>query len=1311
MRIFGKRTLTGSVLALVCSLVSTLAPANGYAAEPADPPYTVPVDVALGAPSENIKVSSIRSGSTPEAVFRQGTGQYWDVDRSQSTASAMAAGKNRFWAAVDLGEEKDFSQFVVAFQTNFTELKERVSEYRVEYTNDTGKWNELSTTRTEGAAGLEDYRPPRDWTVAARQDTADLVDGNGNKTMVHTMAAPVKARYVMLTGEMKLNANFIRIFNFMVLTRVVAEPPPDPNFPTENLADIVPDHPGLSLTIGRPALVELRGPMPRFNVLARKRTTIGGVIRNPLGETVHVVPQRSVDEGAQFVVAPSVTADSGGTYVAEFRIGDGDRWYFDTYYFTAVPGADAYGEHNPYPAVRVGGDGRLVYTPDYRGNRVVDYSNVGYRGGGVAIPNVPVKMILEPIDGEGDDYQRIQQAIDTLSQLKPDEDGFRGALLLKAGTYRTSRTLEVGASGVVIKGEGPGTVDQTAPPITPDNWYDYAQSEEPEPAVTKLVATWRSTTYDKSTPVINIAGSSSSTTGASARVVDQYVPAGSHTIRLENTAGLRPGDTVVVNKAVNRAWVHDLYMDVITDYPGGLSANQWSDDLSYWDSLNQERTIKAVDQAASVITLEEPLVDALDMKYGTATVRKVTPTGRIQGVGVENLQLISRFDKSVTGTSTAFGSTYKQYEDELHAQVGVKFSQAENVWVRNYTTYHIDVGVLVNNGVRWLTVQDANVVEFVSKATAGERRYGISISGGTGVLVQRAFARYARHAYVLQSRVTGPYVFHDSTALYNMDASEPHLRWSAGGLFDKMNARIYVQNRWSNGTAHGWAGVNYTLWNNRGPYMVSQPPLAPNYLFGQSADSPRVPFIMENVDPGYVPNFPAYEYSNGVAVEPDSLFLHQLADRLGAEAVQNIRSTTVPDYIDESDTVDTRIPKLTGIHLDGDVIPGFDPEVTRYAVPVPLDHDALPILTATGEEGSQVSILEPDDPDTEPYVITVDAGTDINGRYTVKYEIVPKHQRVTASNGTGTVGNLIDGSKDTVWDVSSSTGAWARFYLGDTPKAVDRVTIGFAKNTQSRRQYYFDIDVSMDGVTWHRVINPKWQLDNLGHGHVMSHQVLPGTETSLDDVEEFLFEAPVEARLVRITGYGSRDGTGTGTSTSNRYFSVDIGGAEFDDAMTVVPVDSRTFAGVAPALPTEVTVLGRDGSRSNVAVRWDLVEPGRLESPGRLTVGGHVDGVSLRALARITVMTPPSTEAIHELLERYSSSGDLGGPLLAQLRNALASAEHHSDRGASDHAVKHMRAFLRHLNNPPMQQHASEASRSTLAAKAEELIGFWSNGR
>lgn len=232
---------------------------------------------------------------------------------------------------------------------------------------------------------------------------------------------------------------------------------------------------------------------------------------------------------------------------------------------------------------------------------------------------------------------------------------------------------------------------------------------------------------------------------------------------------------------------------------------------------------------------------------------------------------------------------------------------------------------------------------------------------------------------------------------------------------------------------------------------------------------------------------------------------------------------------------------------------------TTYTVPIQLDYAKLPVLTAVGEEGTTVTITPPSDPAKSPFAIKVDKGTDIHGSYSVKYEIIPKNQIVTASNGSSSVLNLIDGNKNTGWSASTNGGVWVRFYLGDTPNMINSVTIGFNKDTINRRQYYFDIEVSNDGVQWTKLSNPAWQLDNLGNGHIMSHQVLPGPESSLDDVETFMFAAPVEARLVRITGYGSRNGTGNGTANANSYFSMDIGragGGNLDMESPTWPADS-----------------------------------------------------------------------------------------------------------------------------------------------------------
>src|SRR5262245_7807885 len=50
--------------------------------------------------------------------------------------------------------------------------------------------------------------------------------------------------------------------------------------------------------------------------------------------------------------------------------------------------------------VSVGSGGHLTYHPDPSGNLIPDFSNVGYRNGCVAIPNIPVVKTLSPVAGD-----------------------------------------------------------------------------------------------------------------------------------------------------------------------------------------------------------------------------------------------------------------------------------------------------------------------------------------------------------------------------------------------------------------------------------------------------------------------------------------------------------------------------------------------------------------------------------------------------------------------------------------------------------------------------------------------------------------------------------------------------------------------------------------------------------------------------------------------------------------------------------------------------------------------------------------------
>src|SRR5687768_15648771 len=82
--------------------------------------------------------------------------------------------------------------------------------------------------------------------------------------------------------------------------------------------------------------------------------------------------------------------------------------------------------------VYFGPDHRLHYATDPNGNRIMDFSHAGYKGGGVKLPDVKAGRTLNPV--AGDNTAHIQAALDAVSRMEPDRDGFRGAVLLGPGT-------------------------------------------------------------------------------------------------------------------------------------------------------------------------------------------------------------------------------------------------------------------------------------------------------------------------------------------------------------------------------------------------------------------------------------------------------------------------------------------------------------------------------------------------------------------------------------------------------------------------------------------------------------------------------------------------------------------------------------------------------------------------------------------------------------------------------------------------------------------------------------------------------------
>jgi hypothetical protein len=486
-------------------------------------------------------------------------------------------------------------------------------------------------------------------------------------------------------------------------------------------------------------------------------------------------------------------------------------------------------------------DGKLQYKEDERGNRIPDFSNCGYMGGGVKIPMAPVRAVVEP--GAGDDTQRIQEAIDRVAGMQPDEHGIRGAVLLRAGTYDIEDAIHIRHSGIILRGEG----------RQKDGTILIARGEDQRTLIQ-----------------VNGEGRLTEVQGTRQRITDDYVPVGARTFTVQDGSGFAVGDQVVVFRPSTAEWITVLGMDQIPPRPDGNPIRQWtagSRDLRF------DRIITAID--GNRITIDAPLVNALDTEFGGGEIYKYEFPGRISQVGIENMRGIADFK----------GDPADQRED--HSWTMIRLDAVENAWVRQITSYHFAFGLArTTSATKWATIEDCAVMEPVSEVRGG-LRYPFYLAGQL-VLFQRLYAEQSRHDYASDGMVVGPGVFLDCVAHGSRADSGPHHRWAAGTLYDNVHVHdhsIRVQNRLRMGSGHGWAGANMVLWNSiANHYMIQNPPTAQNWLIGCIGEIRDPAFGYESGEIGIVD-------SHGRHVQPRSLYLAQLEERLGPEAIRNIQET------------------------------------------------------------------------------------------------------------------------------------------------------------------------------------------------------------------------------------------------------------------------------------------------------------------------------------------------------------------------------------------------------------------------------------
>lgn len=472
--------------------------------------------------------------------------------------------------------------------------------------------------------------------------------------------------------------------------------------------------------------------------------------------------------------------------------------------------------------VHLGQEGKLVYRADGQGNRIPDFSHCGYAGGNQPIPSTPVRAVVKPVDG--DDRASIQAAIDFVSRLAPDKEGFRGAVLLLAGEYHIDSDLRFEASGVVLRGSGAVAGGTT------------------------LIATGTGRR-----PLVRI-GRQATTASArtqeeSIEISDKYVPVGATSVNLLPSHTLQVGDRIRITRPATDEWIEVLG----TRAPGvGWRAGR--------HDLDWERIIASVD--GSRITFDAPITTALDRQYGGGVVDKLSAESRISQIGIENLALRSAYDDS-------------NPQDESHSWFGVVANNAENVWIRQVRCQHFAGGaILLREATKWVTVEDCLALDPISEI-GGYRRNSFFTQGEL-TLFLRCFAERGRHDFAAGHCAAGPNAFVNCYGAESLDDSGPLESWASGVLYDNVRidgAELVLANRWTQPPGAGWSAANCLLWQCQAAAIRAfKPPSANNWVLGYWAE----------------PIGDAAFFGQSDFYKPISLYQAQLRDRLGNEIAASV---------------------------------------------------------------------------------------------------------------------------------------------------------------------------------------------------------------------------------------------------------------------------------------------------------------------------------------------------------------------------------------------------------------------------------------
>ena len=416
---------------------------------------------------------------------------------------------------------------------------------------------------------------------------------------------------------------------------------------------------------------------------------------------------------------------------------------------------------------------------------------------------------------------------DNTARIQDALDHATGAVVLGAGEYDIAGTLHIARSGIVLRGEKGAAVRLTGKP----HRFLEVHGE----------GTWQEE-------------------GAAAPILDPYVPSAAATFRVRGASAFHRGDRVLVLRPVTAEWLRFMGMDTL------VRDGQPQTWISAGSVIRTDRVVASVDGES--VTLDVPLSDALDSKFTTASLVRYSFPGRISEVGVEGLRVEAPFQDVPIGDP--------QY-------TAIRIDAVEDGWVRDVEVRETQNGIVIGPGAKRLTLTNVKIAH--SAHHSGSAAPADFALQGTQILLDRCSSTgEGTWPVVTQSEVTGPIVVLNFTADHGGVA--PHQRWATGLLVDggkfpgatESKPGVAFSNRTTAGSGHGWSVGWAVAWNVVSPFLqVEQPPGAMNWCIG---------CVGKPVTVREQPN--GIFDSLGQMVEPASLYLQQLRDRLGPDALKAI---------------------------------------------------------------------------------------------------------------------------------------------------------------------------------------------------------------------------------------------------------------------------------------------------------------------------------------------------------------------------------------------------------------------------------------